>query len=528
MGGDIDPNSKLTDSKAFLIIVKCFVGGGMLSLPFALAHAGLVLGVSCLLIFALMSIQGILMLAECSQLLQREKNFRVGTYPQLAAVVSGSKFFGSFVSLTVCLTQLGVCCVMVNFVATNILAILPCETRNRIVVTHGNDEEEYIKIIEEPQCFGMEPLPAKRSIIGMVLPVFIALSWLPSMKALAPLAKVANYFMMFTILVIMFYAARSYYYVGLATSCVAWPTSLESFSLFIGNCFYSFEGVATMIPLCAAMENQGSVKRVMRNALFCILGLQLTVAVACYVSFQDIDNASMTAVLASNRRIEVPIYTVLVTNCFVITAVVFTFPLQLFPAMQLLESFFGIGKKPPAHAAPDEQAKKLSGAEEQADGEGPVGKGAYDLDYDDPDPFRRSPYADPFDRQLIAPYADSDDDEFTDGHYHVAEKTARCLPCCQLVFRTFVVIMIGGITYMIPDLGLIVDLFGAVFGSTLAIIVPNYLSIKSARLMSDPSDIAKQNSAKCRKMFVMFIVFCCALLATKAVLAEMQSGEVHA
>ena len=40
MGGDVDPNEKLTDVKAFMIIIKCFVGPGMFALPFAVAHAG--------------------------------------------------------------------------------------------------------------------------------------------------------------------------------------------------------------------------------------------------------------------------------------------------------------------------------------------------------------------------------------------------------------------------------------------------------------------------------------------------------
>jgi amino acid permease len=44
MGGDIDPNEKLTDVKAFMIIIKCFIGPGMLSLPFAIAHAGTPVG----------------------------------------------------------------------------------------------------------------------------------------------------------------------------------------------------------------------------------------------------------------------------------------------------------------------------------------------------------------------------------------------------------------------------------------------------------------------------------------------------
>lgn len=104
-----------------------------------------------------------------------------------------------------------------------------------------------------------------------------------------------------------------------------------------------------MVPLCSAMENQGSVKKVLSKALFVVLALQLTIAVACYVSFQDIDSGSITAVLASNRRIAVPEPAVVTLNSLVVLAVVFSFPLQLFPALQLLESFCGISKKKKMH-----------------------------------------------------------------------------------------------------------------------------------------------------------------------------------
>ena len=235
------------------------------------------------------------MMAECTLVCQRSLGKRVTTYPQLATVIGGRKL-GSLVSLIVCLTQLGVCCVMINFVATNLLAILPCETESTLIM---NPRDETIKILVEPRCFGREELSAKRFLIALIIPIFIGLSWLPSIKALAPLAKVANYFMMLTILLVLFYAARSYYYVGLATSVVTWPPSTHSYLMFVGNCFYSFEGVATMVPLCAAMEDQGSMKKVLGKALGCILVLQLTIAVTCYVSFQDINSGSITAVMVT-------------------------------------------------------------------------------------------------------------------------------------------------------------------------------------------------------------------------------------
>ena len=64
-------------------------GSGVLSLPFALAHAGFALGVSGLILFACLSIQGILLMVDCAQLVERKKGKGVQTYPALATALVG-------------------------------------------------------------------------------------------------------------------------------------------------------------------------------------------------------------------------------------------------------------------------------------------------------------------------------------------------------------------------------------------------------------------------------------------------------
>ena len=64
MGGGVDPTQKLSDVKAFTILLK-WAGSGLLALPF---------GLTCILIFGLsgiaiiwgLSVNGILLMAECS------------------------------------------------------------------------------------------------------------------------------------------------------------------------------------------------------------------------------------------------------------------------------------------------------------------------------------------------------------------------------------------------------------------------------------------------------------------------------
>jgi hypothetical protein len=132
-------------------------------------------------------------MAELCQLVRRTQNVAVATYPELAAAVGGPDL-GRVVSVAACFTQLSVCCVFVNFVATNLLAVLPCAVGARAVEKHGGSDgwhdhgvapwhrNSALETISEPRCFGLAPLPAKRLLIAAVLPVFVGLAWIKSMK----------------------------------------------------------------------------------------------------------------------------------------------------------------------------------------------------------------------------------------------------------------------------------------------------------------------------------------------------------
>lgn len=89
------------------------------------------------------------------------------------------------------------------------------------------------------------------------------------------MAKYANLAMVIVLISVYGLAFRALKEVGMAASFVATPHTPQGFFLFCGNCFYSFEGVATIVPLIAAMEDQTAVPRVLGTALAVILALQV-------------------------------------------------------------------------------------------------------------------------------------------------------------------------------------------------------------------------------------------------------------
>ena len=56
----------------------------------------------------------------------------------------------------------------------------------------------------------------------------------------------------------------------------------------------------------------------------------------------------------------------------------------------------------------------------------------------------------------------------------------KCLPMRVLMFRACVVVSVAMVAASVPDLGMIIELFGAVCGTSLAILVPNCMSLIGA------------------------------------------------
>ena len=185
MGGGVDPTQKLSDVKAFTILLKCFLGPGLLALPFGLTHAGLIFGLSGIAIIGGLSVNGILLMAECSRLGRVHYGVTATSYPGLGRVICGKRI-ESIISVLLVWTQLAVCCVYMNFVATNLMAVAPCDKRARLTM---DPTGQHVKVLVEPACFGMHSmLSIQRTFIALLLPVFVVLSFVPNIKALAPVS----------------------------------------------------------------------------------------------------------------------------------------------------------------------------------------------------------------------------------------------------------------------------------------------------------------------------------------------------
>ena len=161
--------------ETFIHLLKGYIGAGMLSLPWAVSQLGVLGGIlgiwsmswwtsyNC---YTVVSIKGYMEKTTQSTSNNDENNSETSsniTYPDVGEWAYGTTF-QTYITACIIVQQLAVCTVYVSFVGENIQAVL-----------------HYLDI------------PASHvEIMSMALPLILLLSWIPSLKLLAPVMAVGT------------------------------------------------------------------------------------------------------------------------------------------------------------------------------------------------------------------------------------------------------------------------------------------------------------------------------------------------
>lgn len=283
-------------ARATFVTIKSIVGVGVLSFPFAFAHAGLVFGLLSVVLIALSVNYGMRLLIAVKVEVNRGRrpSDQLSSYEELARAVAGPWGYWTAV-LAVLVTQLGIGCAYVLFVATELNSI--------------------------------EPL-AKLSVqlwAVCVSPVFVGLCLIRNLRNLAPFSAFGLVAVVFALVVVLFY--------GLSHNGARFermsvmPTN---YFLFVGMAVFAFEGINLAVPVHSNMQHPASYGA-MLNASFAVIGVSYaTFAVLAYACFLDQTKSIITDSLPNT-------WIVLVAKTCVCINVAATFPVQVFPALYYVE-----------------------------------------------------------------------------------------------------------------------------------------------------------------------------------------------
>ncbi|KAJ1559687.1 neutral amino acid transporter, partial [Cladochytrium tenue] len=208
-----------SDRKAFFMLVKAFVGTGVLFLPKAFANGGMGFSVFLMIVLAWLSLHCMLLLVETSRKLG-------GSFGDV-----GEKLYGpgvrSLVLASIAISQAGFCCAYYIFVAQNMRDLLMITSDCKWVLP------DWIFLLVQ-------------------LAIYVPLSWVRRIKHFHLTSLVADAFIFAGLGYIFYFDLAQLAARGPARD-VAW-VNLESFPLFIGTAMFAFEGICLILPIAESMK----------------------------------------------------------------------------------------------------------------------------------------------------------------------------------------------------------------------------------------------------------------------------------
>mmetsp|Transcript_28750 Transcript_28750/g.57342 ORF Transcript_28750/g.57342 Transcript_28750/m.57342 type:complete len:622 (-) Transcript_28750:423-2288(-) len=336
---------KTTVFQTFVHLLKGYIGPGCLSLPWAVSQVGVVIGSLAIAIMSFWSSYNCWTIVKIKRHIEKinarneamnnpndsESKSEVSsiassalTYPEVGEWAYGETF-QKFVSAMICTQQLAICTVFFSFIGENIYAV--CELVPEVV----------------PGLF-----LSHVGVMTTALPFIMGLSFIPDLDALTPV-MVAGTVSLFSAFGVLGYV------IGLL-----WgerpmePLEVEWKSAPLALCaiLYSYEGICLILPIESAMKEPKKFKKTFLGAMACVALILAGVANICVIAFGEVTNGSVTAFLLEKYQDDkATLVFLMIANTAVSLSVLFTYPIQLFPVIELVGPkamawWYGRGNEP--------------------------------------------------------------------------------------------------------------------------------------------------------------------------------------
>ncbi|KAL3457241.1 transmembrane amino acid transporter protein-domain-containing protein [Aspergillus heterothallicus] len=285
--------------KTFFTLLKAFIGTGIIFLPKAFRNGGILFSSVTLVSVSLIS-------TMCFHLLLQCRRQYGGSYGDIGERIAGSKF-RSLILASVAISQLGFVCACIIFTAENLraffLAVAPATLK-------------YL---------------STDYLIGFQLLMLIPLALIRNISKLGLVALLADAFILFGLGYIYFYDIAS-----LATRGIGPGVELfnpASFTLTIGSCIFTFEGIGLILPIQSSMKRPQSFDGLLYAVMAIITVLFTAVGALSYAAFgQDTQTEIFT-----NLPQDSPLVNVI--QFLYSLAILVGTPIQLFPAVRIGEGW---------------------------------------------------------------------------------------------------------------------------------------------------------------------------------------------
>ncbi|KAI8876038.1 hypothetical protein K501DRAFT_232704 [Backusella circina FSU 941] len=287
---------KATPGKAMFLLLKSFVTTGIMFLPKAFYNGGLLFSTFAIIAWALISLWSFLLLVQTRLAVP-------ASFGDMGGVLYGARMrIAVLVAIT--LSQIGFVCAYMIFVAENLQSLILTFSRCRVSIP--------MHLLILAQSFAFIPLAMIRKI-----------------QRLSVFALIADVFIVVGLTYLFFYDFKELFTQGVA-QVELWNPTL--FPLFIGTAAFTFEGIGLVIPITESMKEPKKFPQVLKRTLCTITVLFISIGAISYMTFGE----KVETIILLNLPSKDPIVSSIQTLYSL--AICLSIPLQLFPAIRIMEN----------------------------------------------------------------------------------------------------------------------------------------------------------------------------------------------
>lgn len=284
--------------KTFFTLIKAFVGTGIMFLPKAFRNGGILFSSIVMLIVSLVTC------LSFHLLLQSRKACGGGGYGEIGQAISG-RAFRNVILLSVTISQIGFVCAGMIFTAENIYTFLEAVSRG-------------------PTAASINLL------IGFQVITLVPMAFIRNISKLGFAALLADVFILIGLVYIYWFDVHTLVAQGVDPSVRAFNP--RDFALTVGSAIFTFEGIGLILPIQSSMAHPEAFPRLLYMVMGIITVIFTSIGVLCYATFGD---STKVLIIANFPQDSALVNSVQLLYSL---AVLIGTPVQLFPAIRILES----------------------------------------------------------------------------------------------------------------------------------------------------------------------------------------------
>jgi proton-coupled amino acid transporter len=285
-----------SSSGAMLLLLKSFVGTGVLFLPRAFLNGGMLFSSVVLVSVSLLSYY-------CFILLVRTRQRMDGSFGDIGGALYG-KHMRNIILASIALSQFGFVSAYLVFVSANlqafVLAVSNCSTLLTI-----------------------------KFIIFIQFLIFLPLSLIRDISKLAFTALIADAFILLGLIYLYGFNIKQIAEQGGFADIKMF--NANNWTLFIGTAIFTYEGVGLIIPIQESMKRPDKFPQVLGLCMVIITAIFLSMGMLGYATFGSATETVLLLNLPQDKF-------VLGIQLLYAIAIFLSAPLQLFPAIRILEN----------------------------------------------------------------------------------------------------------------------------------------------------------------------------------------------